>query len=226
MVISELKLWWWKRKMGKVRAGMTLAQVKERLGLPSRQISVSKTEIWAWDVGRDKQWVYSIRVALTRGLVCQVYMGMEPPGAAEKIAAMAGKADEEPFMEHPTDEFKTAIDAMEDAIRRLRELPKWDKWITFCAQGESSKHSGSYQSAEIRMLGDKLDVGPAPMDIAAIARAAGLKAGLVAASDGGYQLVGASPREAARILDAIFRHHLGIHPFADEDDDYAVGAEW
>ena len=27
-------------------------------------------------------------------------------------------------------------------------------------------------------------------------------------------------------LDAIFRHHFGLRPFADEGDDYAVGAEW
>jgi len=153
-------------------------------------------------------------------------MGAEPLGAPEKTAAMAAKADEEPFMEHPTGEFDTAIAAMEDAIRRLRELPTWNKWITFCAQGESQKHSGSYQLADIRMIGDKLDAGPEPIDVGAVIKAAGVKAGLLVRSEGGYVLVGASPGEAARILDAIFRHHLGIRPFADENDDYTVGAEW
>jgi len=33
-------------------------------------------------------------------------------------------------------------------------------------------------------------------------------------------------REAAQILDAIFRHVLEIRPFDDQDNDYAVGAEW
>jgi len=37
-------------------------------------------------------------------------------------------------MEHPTGEFDSALDAMEDAVGRLRELNGWDQWITFCAQ--------------------------------------------------------------------------------------------
>ena len=41
-----------------------------------------------------------------------------------------------------------------------------------------------------------------------------------------YLLTAASPREVAQLLDAIFRHHFGIRPFPDENDDYAVGAEW
>jgi hypothetical protein len=39
-------------------------------------------------------------------------------------------------------------------------------------------------------------------------------------------LEGATPAEAAAILDAIFRYHLGITPFPGEGNDYAVGAEW
>ena len=35
-----------------------------------------------------------------------------------------------------------------------------------------------------------------------------------------------SGSQVAQILDAIFRNHFGLRPFADEDDDYAVGAEW
>jgi hypothetical protein len=41
-----------------------------------------------------------------------------------------------------------------------------------------------------------------------------------------YLLTAASPREVTQLLDAIFRHHFGIRPFPDENDDYAVGAEW
>jgi hypothetical protein len=36
----------------------------------------------------------------------------------------------------------------------------------------------------------------------------------------------ASPIEAARIMDAIFRTYLEIRPHPDEGNDYAVGAEW
>jgi hypothetical protein len=44
-----------------------------------------------------------------------------------------------PFMEHPSGDFETAVDAMADAIKRLRALPEWDKWITFHAQGMGSR---------------------------------------------------------------------------------------
>lgn len=40
-----------------------------------------------------------------------------------------------------------------------------------------------------------------------------------------YSIAAATPEEAARLLDAIFRHHFQIRPFPEEQD-YAVGAEW
>jgi hypothetical protein len=46
------------------------------------------------------------------------------------------------------------------------------------------------------------------------------------AAGANYSVAQASPAEAARILDAIFRNCLGIRPFPDEHNDYAVGAEW
>src|ERR1700723_125684 len=45
------------------------------------------------------------------------------------------KSMDRPFMEHPSGEFETAVDAMADAIKRLRALPSWEKWINFNAQG-------------------------------------------------------------------------------------------
>src|SRR5205823_4339713 len=39
-----------------------------------------------------------------------------------------------PFMEHPSGDFETAVDAMADTIKRLRALPKSSDWITFSAQ--------------------------------------------------------------------------------------------
>jgi hypothetical protein len=38
-------------------------------------------------------------------------------------------------------------------------------------------------------------------------------------------MAGATPEEAARFLDTLFRYHFGIRPFPEEQD-YAIGAEW
>lgn len=130
-----------------------------------------------------------------------------------------------PFMEHPTGEYATAIDAMEAAISRLRSLPEWNRWITFCAQGEGASPE-STQFAEVRLLSDILETS-VPVNLAEItAQAQVPRSALTEAGRTRYSLAGATPREAARLLDALFRHQFGIRPFPDEDDDYAVGAEW
>ena len=76
------------------------------------------------------------------------------------------------------------------------------------------------------MLGDRLDVGDKPLDIPRVVQMAHTGASSLVADGAHYSVVGASPREVAQLLDTIFRQHFGIHPFADEGDDYAVGAEW
>jgi len=77
------------------------------------------------------------------------------------------------------------------------------------------------------MLGDKLEVGGKPLDVSRIVEAARTGAASLAGDGSHYSVAAAaSPREVAQILDAIFRHHFRIRPFADEEDDYAVGAEW
>jgi len=38
-------------------------------------------------------------------------------------------------MEHPTGDFDSAVAAMEDAVTRLRKLPRWEQWITFQRTG-------------------------------------------------------------------------------------------
>jgi len=135
------------------------------------------------------------------------------------------KKESGPFMEHPSGDFDSAVAAMEDAVTRLRKLPKWEQWITFSAQGEG--HSpDSYEFAEVRMLGDGLDVGDKPLDVARMVQAARTSTSSLVADGAHYSVAAASPREVAQILDAIFRHHFCLRPFADEDDDYAVGAEW
>jgi hypothetical protein len=131
----------------------------------------------------------------------------------------------EPFMEHPSGDFDSAVNAMDDTVRRLRQLKHWEKWITFGAQGEGNGPD-SYEFAEVRMLGDKLDVGEKPLDVASIIQAAHTAANSLVADGAQYSVAAASPREVAQLLDAIFRHHFGIRPFSDENDDYAVGAEW
>ena len=128
-------------------------------------------------------------------------------------------------MEHPTDDFDSAAEAMEEAVRRLRELPSWEKWITFSAQGEA-QGPDSYEFAEIRMLGDRLDVGDKPLDVSRAVQTARTGASSLVANGAHYSVAAASPREVAQLLDTIFRHHFDIRPFADESDDYAVGAEW
>jgi hypothetical protein len=130
-----------------------------------------------------------------------------------------------PFMEHPTGDFESAVAAMEDAVLRLRDLRSWDQWITFGAQGEGGG-TGSYKFAEIRMLCDKLDVGERSLVVPQIAQMARVGPSSLVVAGTHYSVAAASPRETAQILDAIFRHHFSIRPFAEEGDDYAVGAEW
>ena len=129
-----------------------------------------------------------------------------------------------PFMEHPTGEFKSAVDAMTDAITRLRALPKWNDWITFSAQGMGHDEDSELH-AEVRLRNDELQVDE-PVDAERVSQHAGVPRSRLAAVGANYSIAEASPAEAARILDAIFRNDLGIRPFPDQRDDYAVGAEW
>jgi len=127
-------------------------------------------------------------------------------------------------MEHPTGQFATAVEAMSDAIRRLRALPEWNNWITFCAQG-AGHNENSYHLGEIRMRRGWIDPGIS-INVELIANAGQVQTSNFAGDDGIYQLRGTSPLDTARIFDAIFRYQLGIRPFPNEGDDYAIGAEW
>jgi hypothetical protein len=130
-----------------------------------------------------------------------------------------------PFMEHPTGEYATAVDAMEAAIVGLRALPERNRRITFGAQGQGASPE-SIHFAEVHLAADVVETEE-PVNVAEIVALAKVPVG--AFTDVGiarYAIAAATPREAAQILDALFRHHLGIRPFPDEDNDYAVGAEW
>lgn len=144
-------------------------------------------------------------------------------------------ADDEPFMEHPSDaDYESVVEAMADAIRRLRALPKWTKWITFQAQGMGPRED-SYHSADILMLNERIKLRKSvPINLGVVARRARVpRAHLSEVASKTYSLGKANPRQAARVLDVIFREYLGIRPHPDEDgdvdleeDDYAIGAEW
>jgi hypothetical protein len=130
-----------------------------------------------------------------------------------------------PFMEHPSGQYATAVDAMEAAIVALRALPEWNRRITFGAQGQGGSPE-SIHFADVQLLADVLETDE-PVDVAALCTQAKVPLRtLVEGGTGRYSIAAATPREAAQILDALFRHHLGIRPFPDENDDYAVGAEW
>lgn len=131
----------------------------------------------------------------------------------------------EPFMEHPTGDFDNAIEAMADAVTRLRALPRCDEWITFTAQGIGSRPD-SFVFSEVRILGTALDLGDIPLDIATACKVAALPESCISFTGSHYVVSELTPLQTAQLIDAIFRTHGHIQPFPDEDDDYAVGAEW
>jgi hypothetical protein len=140
------------------------------------------------------------------------------------MTQMADMSDA-PFMEHPTGQYATAMDAMEAAIIGLRALPDRNRRITFCAQGQGASPD-SIHFADVHLLGDVLETDE-PVKVAEIVERAKVPVGVLKEVGAArYSIAAATPREAAQILDALFRHHLGIRPFPDEDNDYAVGAEW
>jgi hypothetical protein len=148
------------------------------------------------------------------------------PAADDKPKDANVKPMNRPFMEHPSGDFETAVDAMADAIKRLRALPEWDKWISFNAQGMGGRVD-SYHFAAIRMRqGELAFEKPLDVDIQKVTKQAGVPESSLTKTEGGYSVAKATPIEAARIMDAIFRQYLGIRPHTGEANDYAVGAEW
>ena len=146
----------------------------------------------------------------------------EPPAPAKRTDASM------PFMEHPSDKDETAVDAMADAVDRLRRLQSWDRWITFSAQGQGGRVD-SYHFAELKLLGDRIDAGEFVLDADKALRAAALDNEGVEVSrsqEGHIVLRKFSPRQVAVFMDALFRGQLGIRSHDGEGDDYAVGADW
>ncbi len=162
-------------------------------------------------------------------IVCGCSQSAEPPlPEINSIIAKNSKVKpvSPPFMEHPTGEFKTATDAMADAIKRLRALSERKDWIMFTAQGMGDRVD-SYRFAVIRMRQDSLEFDkPIDVDIDLVTKRAGVPQTCLSKNGNIYSVASATPIQAARVMDAIFRQHLGIRPHQDEGNDYAVGAEW
>lgn len=150
----------------------------------------------------------------------------QQPAPVKSSKAPMEKPMDQPFMEHPSGDFKSAVDAIADAVQRLRALPEWDKWIAFRAQGMGGRVD-SYHLASIRMKKGDIEFDkPIDIDIKALTERAVVPESCLTKTANGYSVASANPQQAARILDAIFRQHLGIRPHTGEGDDYAIGAEW
>ena len=131
-----------------------------------------------------------------------------------------------PFMEYPSDEHDSAIAAMTSAFARLQAGDYGDRWITFSGQGRGhDEDSDTFEDVLVR--GNTFDLRDQTPDLPALLRFAGLEGQVQAQPDAERMitLANATPDQLARFLDAIFRQHYGIRPHDDEDD-YAVGAEW
>ena len=129
-----------------------------------------------------------------------------------------------PFMEHPSGKFETAVDAMADAIERLRKLPEWKDWIAFNAQGMGGRVD-SYRFAEIRVLQNEIKLDK-QLDLDLVTQRASVPRSSLSKTGEVYSISNSTPIQMARILDVIFRHDFGIRPHDGEGNDYSVGAEW
>ena len=70
------------------------------------------------------------------------------------------------------------------------------------------------------------DVGQSNVDIQSLLEASGLtNLQTESTPDGKITVLNSSPEQLGIFLDALFLKHFGIKPYED-DEDYAVGAEW
>ncbi|HEY7087013.1 MAG TPA: hypothetical protein VH518_02925 [Tepidisphaeraceae bacterium] len=141
----------------------------------------------------------------------------------------AGKSEpsgDEPFMEFPSDDYDSSLAAMTSAFQRLKKGNFGDRWITFSGQGKGHDED-SDQIEDVNVKGNTFDLRGQTPDVPALLQFAKLQDQLQpqADSEGMITLPNATPEQMARFLDAVFRKHYGIHPHDDEED-YAVGAEW
>lgn len=170
-----------------------------------------------------------LTVLVVFAFICGCNNATDPPkqpAGDSKLKDAKVKPMDLPFMEHPSGDFETAVDAMADAIKRLRALSEWDKWITFHAQGMGGR-ADSYHFAAIRMRqGEIAFEKPLDVEVQKVTNQASVPESCLSRTEGGYSIAKATPIQAARIMDVIFRQYLGIRPHTGEGDDYGIGAEW
>lgn len=132
-----------------------------------------------------------------------------------------------PFMEHPTGRFRTALEAITSAMKRLESVDYQGRWITFSGQGMGDGpdtypiEDVPFQEHTFDLRGQSLDADSL-MDFAQLDKS---EVPVEVDSGGMVTLPGATPEQLARFLDAVFRQHFGIKPHEGKND-YAVGAEW
>ena len=150
--------------------------------------------------------------------------GKTPPSGPGNDSSASD--DSEPFMEYPSDDYDSSLQAMTSALERLKTGDYGGRWITFSAQGKGHDQD-SYQSEDVRVRDNTLDLRGQKLDVPALLQFGQLQGRVQVQvdSEGLVTLPGATPQHVARFLDAVFRKHFGIHPHDDEDD-YAIGAEW
>lgn len=172
------------------------------------------------------KWLLSVVVVIFLCGCTESNLQLQPPIIRNKDNQARMKTGDRPFMEHPSGNFKTAVEAMANAIERLRALPEWNNWITFTAQGIGNS-TNSYHFAEIRMRQNEIKLKTQiDIDIEMVTKHAGVPQSCLSKNGDVYLITKSTPIQAARLLDEMFRQYLGIRPFPDEGNDYAVGAEW
>ena len=150
--------------------------------------------------------------------------GKKPPSnPLPNPSAFDGDA---PFMEYPSDDYASSLEAMRSAFERLTKGGYGDRWITFGAQGKGHRED-SDQSADVRVRNNTLDLRGQELDLPALLQFGKLQGQIEVQVDsaGMVKLPNATPQQMSRFLDAVFQKHFGIHPH-DGEEDYAVGAEW
>jgi hypothetical protein len=134
--------------------------------------------------------------------------------------------DNAPIMEYPSDDYNSSLQAMTSVFEQLKAGDYTDRWITFSGQGKGHDED-SDECVDVLVRGNTLDLHGQTLDLPALLQFAKLQDQVQAQLDpqGMVTLSNATPQQMARFLDAVFQKHFGIHPHDDEDD-YAVGAEW
>src|SRR6185437_7464654 len=90
--------------------------------------------------------------------------GKKPPAKA-RLGPSSSDGDA-PFMEYPSDDYASSLEAMRSAFERLTKGGYGDRWITFGAQGKGHRED-SYQSADVRVRNNTLDLRGQELDLPA-----------------------------------------------------------